>query len=85
MYIKTFYGIHRLGQVGIPLPPFLRPVDRRRCVAGLLGLGLYYAWDEDRYALAVLGTGYGTLQEALANPDAAWEWDCSCPSRWSRS
>ena len=66
IYIKTFYAVHRLAK-RIPLPAYLRPVIGS-LVAGLLGLGLYYASSENRNALAVLGTGYGTLQEAAANP-----------------
>jgi CIC family chloride channel protein len=68
LYIKIFYGIHGLAK-SIPLPPFMRPVVGA-VAAGLLGLGLYYAWNQDRHALAVLGTGYGTLQETLADPSA---------------
>jgi hypothetical protein len=37
-------------------------------MAGVVGLALYYAFGQDPRALAVLGTGYGTLQVALANP-----------------
>jgi CIC family chloride channel protein len=37
-------------------------------MAGVVGLALYYAYGQDPRALAVLGTGYGTLQVALANP-----------------
>jgi CIC family chloride channel protein len=68
LYIKIFYGIHGLAK-SIPLPPFMRPVVGA-VAAGLLGLGLYYAWNQNRHVLAVLGTGYGALQEALADPSA---------------
>ena len=66
VYIKTFYGIHRLAK-RVRLPAFLRPAVGA-ALAGLCGLGLYYASSGDRHALAVLGTGYGTLQEAAADP-----------------
>ncbi|MGE0606244.1 MAG: chloride channel protein [Pirellulales bacterium] len=65
-YIKTFYGIHRLAK-RIPIPAMLRPAVGA-LLAGLMGLGLYYAWGENRFALATLATGYGTLQAALENP-----------------
>ncbi len=71
-YIKIFYAVHHVAK-RIPIPAFLRPVIGA-LIAGLIGLSLYYAWGEDRYALAVLGTGYGTLQDALANPEAVGMW-----------
>jgi CIC family chloride channel protein len=66
VYIKTFYGIHGLAK-RVGLPAFLRPAVGA-ALAGLCGLGLYYASSGDRNALAVLGTGYGTLQEAATDP-----------------
>jgi CIC family chloride channel protein len=35
------------------------------CLAGLCGVGLYYAMGQDQRALAVLSTGYGALQGAV--------------------
>ncbi len=65
VYIQTFYAVHRYAK-RVAIPALVRPVIGA-LVAGLLGLGLYYACGQNRHALAVLGTGYGTLQAALAN------------------
>jgi CIC family chloride channel protein len=67
IYIKTFYGVHR-AFMRLRIPVLVRPV-LGAVLAGLLGLGLFYAWDQDFSTLAVLGTGYGTLQQALLNPN----------------
>jgi CIC family chloride channel protein len=67
VYIKTFYAVNRQAR-RIQIPAFARPVVGA-LAAGLMGLGLFYAWGENRHALAVLGTGYGSLQQALANAD----------------
>ena len=64
LYIKTFYGTHRLFQA-IPITPKLKPAVGAG-LAGLVGIGLYYLFDRDMEVLAVLGTGYGTLQDALS-------------------
>lgn len=66
VYVKTFYAFHDWSK-RVPLAPWLRPAIGA-LVAGLVGLGLYYAFGRDPRALAVLGTGYGTLQEALSDP-----------------
>ncbi|MCA9211776.1 MAG: chloride channel protein [Planctomycetales bacterium] len=65
LYIKTFYGTHKLFQC-VPVPKHFRPLIGA-AIAGLTGLGLYYAMGKDINALAVLGSGYGTLQEALSS------------------
>ena len=46
----------------------LSAAGHRRRMAGIAALALYYAWGKNRDALAVLGTGYGTLQQALTDP-----------------
>jgi CIC family chloride channel protein len=66
VYIKTFYAVHRFA-VRMSIPAFLRPVIGA-VVAGVLALSLFYCFDQNRHALAVLGTGYGTLQQALVEP-----------------
>jgi CIC family chloride channel protein len=72
LYIKTFYGLHMLFK-RMPLRAFLRPVIGA-LLAGIVALSLYYAWGCDRNALAVLGTGYGTLQQALVDPQSIGPW-----------
>ena len=66
VYIKIFYGVHNWSK-RLPIPAFVRPAIGA-VVAGLLGLGLFYLTGQNRNALAVLGTGYGTLQQAAADP-----------------
>jgi len=68
LYIKFFYGIHRLFKQS-PLSRWVRPVVGA-VVAGLLGLSIWWLFDGDARALAVLGTGYGSLQIALTDPSA---------------
>ncbi|HEY2416207.1 MAG TPA: chloride channel protein [Pirellulaceae bacterium] len=68
VYIKVFYGLHR-GFKRLPIPTLLRPVVGA-VLAGSVGVGMYYCWGQNRDALAVLGTGYGTLQQALNEPQS---------------
>ncbi|HEX5103009.1 MAG TPA: chloride channel protein, partial [Pirellulaceae bacterium] len=72
LYIKTFYGLHNLFK-RIPVPAFVRPVIGA-LLAGFIALALYYAWGQNPGALAVLGTGYGTLQQALVKPESVGLW-----------
>lgn len=65
IYIKVFYGVHRLFEK-LPVPKIFRPAIGA-ALAGLLGIGLYELWGEQREAIAVLATGYGTLQTALTS------------------
>lgn len=65
LYIKVFYGVHKIF-AKLPLPRIFRPA-LGACLAGLCGLGVFLAFGEDRRALAVLATGYGTLQDALTS------------------
>jgi chloride channel protein, CIC family len=64
LYIKTFYGTHKLFKK-LPILPHFRPAVGAG-LAGLCGIGFYLAMGRDPHALAVLSTGYGALQEALA-------------------
>lgn len=66
LFIKSFYGIHRLFKAS-RIPPWVRPV-LGAAVAGVLGLALYWSKHNDPHALAVLATGYGVLQIALTDP-----------------
>ncbi len=68
LYVRMFHGSQTL---------FYRlPVKRQFCpaigaaVAGLIGIALLYASGSDTRTLAVLGTGYGTLQLALTDASA---------------
>lgn len=63
VYIKTFYGMRDLFHK-MPVIPHLRPMIGAT-LAGLCGIGLYYAMGQDLRALAVLSTGYGALQSAV--------------------
>jgi CIC family chloride channel protein len=63
LYIKVFYGTHRLFQ-RLPVRPHFRPMIGA-AMAGLVGLGVYWWMGRDTRALAVLSAGYGTLQDAL--------------------
>jgi CIC family chloride channel protein len=68
LYIKTFYGLHHLWKK-VPLPALLRPAAGA-FLAGVVALAFYYATSGQPASLAVLGTGYGTLQRALVEPSA---------------
>ena len=68
LFIKLFYGTHRLFKAS-PLPAWLRPV-LGAAVTGVIGLMLYWSRGGDVRSLAVLGTGYGVLQTALTDPSA---------------
>ncbi len=63
LYIKTFYGTHKLFQK-LPVLPHFRPAIGA-ALAGLCGLAFYIAMGRNAHALSVLSTGYGALQEAL--------------------
>ncbi|MCA9079785.1 MAG: chloride channel protein [Planctomycetaceae bacterium] len=66
LYIKVFYGVHKLF-AKLPLPKMVRPAIGAG-LAGTLGVGLFFAMGKNPHALAVLSTGYGVLQEALTHP-----------------
>ncbi len=68
LFIKIFYGTHRLFD-RLPIPAALRPA-LGAFLAGLIGLGIFYGFDEDQTALAVLSTGYGAIQAAV-DPDTS--------------
>jgi CIC family chloride channel protein len=66
LYIKVFYGVERLFDAS-PLPRLLRPAVGA-ALTGVIGCLLFlYVFDHDRRVLAVLATGYGTLQLALTD------------------
>lgn len=63
LYINVFYGVHRLFKK-IPLPPHIRPAIGA-ALAALVGIAMFRFFDNDKRVLAVLCTGYGSLQQAL--------------------
>lgn len=63
VYIKTFYGTHELFK-RLRIPRALRPAVGA-AATGVLGIVLWYLFAGDKRALAVLSTGYGSLQAAL--------------------
>lgn len=69
IYIRTFYGLHKLSKKITVVPNFVKPAIGA-VLAGLVGVGLHLAFDKgDSHAmLAVLSTGYGSLQTALEDP-----------------
>lgn len=69
VYVKTFYGVHRLFK-RIPVLPHIRPAIGA-ALAGAVGLGLYYAYQQDPLALATLGSGYGVLQQTFTSGPGA--------------
>ncbi len=71
-YIKIFYGTHRAFQ-RVPVVRHLRPMIGA-ALAGLCGIGLYYATGKDERALAVLSTGYGAVQSAVENCSEMGVW-----------
>lgn len=64
-YIKAFYGIHALYD-RLRIWPHAKPMVGA-VLAGVVALALYYAVGRRPESLAVLSTGYGTLQQALDN------------------
>ena len=67
LYIKLFYGIHNLfGR--LPGPKHIRPAIGA-LLTGLVAAVLYYSLGQHRDVLAVLSTGYGTLQKGLQSPE----------------
>lgn len=66
LYIKTFYGTHSLFKK-IPIIPHVKPAIGA-ALAGGVAVALYYSMRQDPQTLSVLSTGYGSLQQALADP-----------------
>lgn len=64
-YIKVFYGTHKQFK-RLPIPPQFRPMIGASA-AGACGVAIFYAFGMDERSLAVLSTGYGTLQIVIEN------------------
>jgi chloride channel protein, CIC family len=69
IYIRTFYGLRNLSKKITAVPNYVKPAIGA-VLAGLVGVGLHLAFDKDdsQAMLAVLSTGYGSLQTALEDP-----------------
>ena len=69
IYIRTFYGLHKFSKKITAVPNYVKPAIGA-VLAGLVGVGLHLAFDQgdSRAMLAVLSTGYGSLQTALEDP-----------------
>lgn len=63
IYIKTFYGTHKVFKK-LPIRPHFRPAIGA-ALTGVCGIVFYLYTNRDPHALSVLSTGYGTLQAAL--------------------
>lgn len=66
LYVRGFYGTHNLF-AKLPGPKHIRPAIGAALAGGVAAI-LYYLYGQDRAVLAVLSTGYGTLQTALKSP-----------------
>lgn len=71
LYVKVFYGTHALFS-RLPVPHTFRPAIGA-CLAGMVAIALYFLWGQNEHTLAVLSTGYYTLQAALSGADAQAE------------
>ncbi len=67
LYIRTFYWTHRLFDK-LPLPGYLRSM-LGALLAGVVGLGVFFAAGSNPQMLAVLGGGYGMLQTAFSDSE----------------
>jgi CIC family chloride channel protein len=72
VYIKLFYGTHHQFKK-LPIIPHVRPMIGA-AAAGCCGIALYYFTGKDERALAVLATGYGTLQSAVEDSRSMGVW-----------
>ncbi|MBN1853420.1 MAG: chloride channel protein [Pirellulales bacterium] len=68
LYVKVFYGTRSLFD-RMPIQSHFRPAIGA-ALAGMLGLGLYYALNKNLDVLAVLGSGYGILQKVFSSPES---------------
>jgi CIC family chloride channel protein len=62
-YVKCLHTTQKVFQ-RLPIIPYLRPAVGA-VMTGLIAIGLFHAFDENRYVLGVLSTGYGSLNVAL--------------------
>jgi chloride channel protein, CIC family len=64
LYTRSFYGLTALFHC-LPMPRHFKPAVGA-FLTGLVGLGLYFAFQRNTDVLAVLSFGYGALQKALS-------------------
>ena len=65
IYIRTFYLTHWLFDF-VKLPTFMKSA-LGAFLAGVVGLAVYFGFNQDPDALAILGGGYGMLQSAFSD------------------
>ncbi|MGE3803070.1 MAG: chloride channel protein [Gemmataceae bacterium] len=69
IYTRSFYGITHLF-FRLRIKPHFKPAIGA-FLSGLVGFGLYYAFDSNEEVLSVLSFGYGVLQNAMTTLTAS--------------
>jgi CIC family chloride channel protein len=72
LYTHTFYGMTRLLR-RLPLRPHFRPAVGA-FLTGLVGIVLYYLSGRQQSTLAVLSSGYGSIQQAMTDGSGISAW-----------
>jgi CIC family chloride channel protein len=65
LYTRSFYGLRNLFK-RLPIMPHFRPAIGA-LLTGLVGVGLYFAFDRNPRALSVMASGYSSLQEIVVS------------------
>jgi CIC family chloride channel protein len=66
MYTRSFYGLTYLFHQ-LPMPRHFRPA-LGAFLTGLVGVALFYLFNQQTQVLSVLSFGYGILQDAMSGP-----------------
>ncbi|MBA4032245.1 MAG: chloride channel protein [Planctomyces sp.] len=69
LYVNTFYGVVKITH-RVPIVPHVKPAIGAG-LAALIGVGMFYFFGQNKLALGVLSTGYGTLEVALSQAASA--------------